>query len=181
MAACTRCGFEQNGTQIHCERCGMFLPTLAIYNPGQPEYKVSSQIVVQRSDQRFMAEGDLTTHMVLNWCIREGIAIVGLLIASFGTFGFFNDLIGSGWALLLGFLVLLGGTIAVSVLFFVEKLLPRLRWSQIVVRGIGATIICFLIIVTLSGIVQNSTLGKDFGYGATIFLYGLGIVGLVVW
>ncbi len=181
MAACTRCGFEQNGTQTYCEHCGMFLPTLAIYNPGQPEYKVSSQIVVQRSDQRFLSEDNLTTQMVLNRCIREAIAIVGLLIASFGAFGFFNNLIGGGWALLLGFLVLLGGTIAVSVLFFVEKLLPRLRWSQIAGGGIGATIICFLIIVILSGIVQNSTLGKDLGYGATIFLYGLSIVALVVW
>lgn len=181
MAACTRCGFEQNGTQTYCEQCGMFLPTLAIYNPGQPEYKVSPQLVVQRPDQRFLLEGDLTAQMVLNRCIREGIAIFGLLIASFGTFGFFNDLVGSGWALLLGFLVLLGGTIAVSVLFFVEKLLPRLRWLHIIVGVVGVTIACFIMVIIVSATAHNNTLGKDFGYGTTIFFYGLSIVALVIW
>ena len=181
MAACTRCGFKQNGTQVYCERCGMFLPTLAIYNPGQPEYKVSSQIATQRPDQRFLSEGDLTPQMVLNRCIRVGIAIVGLLIAGFGTFGFFNDIISSGWALLLGFLILLGGTIAVNVLFFVEKLLPRLRWSQIVLGVVGVTIVCFILVIVVSAIVHNNTLGKDFGYGITIFFYGLAFVALVLW
>ncbi len=180
MTACTRCGFEQDGTQVHCKRCGMFLPALAIYNPGQPEYAIPPQIIV-RPNQRFLSEADLTPQMVLNRCIREGIAIVGLFIAGFGLFGSFQNLVGAGWALLLGLVILVGGIITISLLFFVRKRLPRLRWPQIVVGGIGATIACFIIIITLSGIVQNSTLGRDFGYGTTIFLYGLGIVALVVW
>ena len=174
MAACTRCGFEQDGTQLYCERCGMFLPALAIYNPGQSEYAISPQIIV-RPNQRFLSEADLTPQMVLNRCIREGIAIVGLFI------GFFQNIIGAGWALFLGLLVLVGGIITISLLFFVRKRLPRLRWPRIVVGGIGASIACFIIIITLSGIVQNSTLSRDFGYGTTIFLYGLGMVALVVW
>ena len=180
MAACTRCGFEQNGTTIYCERCGLFLPTLAIYNPGQPENKVPPQIVASHPNQKFLFESGLTTQMVLNRSIREGIAVVGLFIAGFGMFGLFNHLLGAAWALLLGLLIVVGGIIAISILFFVQKHLPHLRWSQIVVGVIGATIICFIVIVALSGIVQNSTLGKDFGYGATIFLYGLSIVALVM-
>ncbi len=181
MAACTRCGFEQNGTQIYCERCGMFLPTLAIYNPGQMEYKVPPQITISRPKQRFLLKGDLSPQMILNRCIREGIAIVGLFIMGFGLFGFFQNVIGAGWALLVGLIVLVGGIAAVSHLFFVKKLLPRLRWPHIVVGEISATIACFIIIITLSGIIQASTLGRDFGYGTPIFLYGLGIVALVIW
>ena len=180
MAACTRCGFQQDGTQIYCKHCGMFMPTLAVYNPGQTEYRVPSQVVVPRLKQRFFAGDDLTPPMVLNRCIREGIAIIGLFIAAFGLFGFFQNILGAGWTLLLGFILLVGGIIVVSHLFFVRKLLPHLRWPHIVVGGIGATIACFVIIITLSGIVQNSTLGKDFGYGATIFLYGLSLIALVV-
>ena len=180
MVACTRCGFEQVGTQIYCERCGMFLPTLAIYNPGQPEYKVPPQIMAH-PHQKFLLKGDLTVQMMLNRCIREGIAIVGLFIAGFGLFGFFQNVIGAGWALFLGLIVLIGGIITISLLFFVRKRLPRLRWPKIVVGGMGATIACFVIIITLSGIVQNSTLGRDFGYGTTIFLYGLGFVALMIW
>jgi len=157
----------------------MFLPALAVYNPGQPLYTVPPQIIA-RPNQKFLVEGDLTSQMVLNRCIREGIAIIGLFIAGFGLFGFFQNLLGAGWALLLWLFLLLGGIITISLLFFVWKLLPRLRWSQIVVGGIGATVVCFIIIVTLSGIVQNSTLGKDVGYGTTIFLYGLSLVALVV-
>ncbi len=179
MAACTRCGFEQDGTQVHCEHCGMFLPALAIYNPGQSEYAISPQIIA-RPNQRFF-EGNLTPQMVLNRCIREGIAIVGLFIAGFGLFGSFQSLVGAGWALFLGLIVLAGGIITISLLFFVRKRLPHLRWPQIVVGGIGATIACFIIIITLSGIVQNSTLGRDFGYGTIIFLYGLSIVALEIW
>ncbi len=182
MAACTRCGFQQNGTQIYCERCGMFMPALAIYNPGQTEYSVPPQVVTPPLiKQRFLGEGDLTPQMVLNRCIREGIAIIGLFVAAFGLFGFFQNIVGAGWALLLGFILLIGGVIAISLLFFIRKLLPRLRWPHIVVGGIGATIVCFVIIITLSGIVQNSTLGKDFGYGITLFLYGLVIVVLAIW
>ena len=179
MAACTRCGFQQNGTQAYCERCGMFLPTLAVYNPGQPEYRAAPQIVL-RPKKRFLAEGNLTVQMVLNRCIREGIAIVGLFISAFGLFGFFQDVIGAGWALLLGFLVLIGGVVAVSSLFFVQQHLPRLRWPWIVVGGIGATVTCFIIMLLVSAIVHNNILGKDFGYGTTIFLYGLGLVALVL-
>ena len=181
MTACTRCGFQQDGTQVYCEHCGMFMPALAIYNPGQTEYRVPPQTVVPRLKQRFLVGGDFTSQMVLNRSIREGIAIIGLFIAAFGLFGFFQNIVGAGWALLLGFIVVVGGIIAISLLFFIRKLLPRLRWPHIVVGGIGATIACFIIIVTLSGIVQNSTLGKDFGYGTTIFIYGLSLIALVVW
>jgi len=180
MTACTRCGFQQNGVQAYCERCGMFLPALSVYNPAQPEYKVPPQIA-SRSNQRFLSEGDLTTQMVLNRCIREGIAILGLFIAGFGIFGFFQDSIGGNLALLLGFLVLIGGIIVVSLLFFVQKLLPRLRWLQILLGGIGATMACFIMLIVVEGIVHNNTLGRDFGYGTTIFFYGLGIVALVLW
>lgn len=180
MAACTRCGFQQNGTQIHCERCGMFLPALAVYNPGQTEYRVTHQIV-SHPNQRFLSESSLTTRMILSRCIRVGIAIIGLFIAGFGTFGFFHDIIGGYWALLLGIILLIGGTIAVSFLFFRQKLLPRLRWYQIVLGVIGATAVCFILMIVVSGLAQNNTLGKDFGYGTTIFFYGLGIVALVLW
>ncbi|GAC1565147.1 MAG: hypothetical protein NVS2B2_34740 [Ktedonobacteraceae bacterium] len=179
MAACTRCGFEQSGTQVYCKRCGMFLPALAVYSPVQPEYRVVPQIV-PRPNQRFLSKGNLTAQMVLNRCIREAIAIVGLFIAGFGIFGFFHDLLGSGWALLFGVLLLLGGIIGVSFLFFVQKLLPRLRWPQIVLGGIGATGTCFIIIIVVSAIIHNNTLGKDVGYGATIFFYGLVLATLVI-
>lgn len=180
MAACTRCGFQQDSTRAYCERCGLFLPTLAIYNPGQPAYKVAPQ-VVSRSKQRFLAENALSARLFFDRCLRESIAIVGLFIASFGMFGFFHDIIGSSWALLLGFLVLLGGSIAVSLLFFVQKHLPRLRWPHIILIGITATFACLVIILILSGIIHSRRLGIDVGYGTTIFVYGLGIAALATW
>lgn len=186
MAACTRCGFQQNGTQAYCERCGMFLPTLAIYNPAQPEYVVPSQVAspqivpLPRSKQRFL-EGDLTTAQVLNRCMREVIAIFGLLIASFGVFGTFNNVLGAGWALLLGLAVLIGGIIYVSILFFVQKLLPILRWSQILISGILATVVGFIMILVVTSVVQAHVLGRDLGLGTTLFLYGLVLAAIVVW
>ena len=180
MAACTRCGFQQDSTRAYCGRCGMFLPTLAIYNPVQAEYKVAPQ-EIPASKQRVLSKNALSGRMFFDRCIRESVAIVGLFIAGFGIFGFFHDILGSNWALLLGFLVLLGGSITVSLLFFAQKHLPRLRWPQIVLGAIVATLACFVTILILSAIVHGRRLGIDVGYGTTIFVYGLGIVALVMW
>ena len=184
MAACTRCGFQQNGTQTYCERCGMFLPSLALYNPAQPEYMVTPQVlvpqVISRPRQRFF-EGNLTTTMILNRCIREGIAIIGLLIAAFGVFGAFDNPLGGGWALLLGLVVLVGGIVFVSILFFVQKLLPHLRWSQILISAILATVAWVIMMLVVSAIVQTNVIGRDLGFGTTLFLYGLVLTALVIW
>ncbi len=180
MAACTRCGFQQDSTRAYCGRCGMFLPTLAIYNPGQSEYKVAPQEVA-RPKPSFLSENTLSTRIFFDRCIRESIAIAGLCIAGFGIFGFFHDIVGSNWALLFGFLALLGGIIAVSLLFFVQKHLPRLRWPHIILGGVTATFACLVIILILSAIVHDRRLGIDIGYGTIIFVYGLGIVALVMW
>lgn len=179
MAACTRCGFQQNGTQAYCERCGMFLPALAVYNPAQPEYAVTPQMV-PRPKPRIL-EGGLTATMILNRCLRGVVVLFGLLIAAFGMFGALDNLLGSAWAFLLGLAVLVGGVIYVSILFFVQKLLPRLLWWQILVGGLSATVLGFLLIVVADATTQAHTVAQDLGLGTPIFLYGLVIVALAVW
>ncbi|GAC1652155.1 MAG: hypothetical protein NVS4B12_23420 [Ktedonobacteraceae bacterium] len=179
MAACTRCGFQQSGTQAYCEHCGMFLPALAIYNPAQPEYAVTSQIVPRPKPS--ILERGLTATMILDKCVREGIAIFGLLIASFGVFGALDDLPGSTSALLLGLALLVGGILFVNIRFFVQKLLPRLLWWQILVGGLSATMIGFITIMVVSATTQEHTVMRNLGFGITLFLYGLAITALAVW
>ncbi len=179
MVACTRCGFQQNGMQAYCEHCGMFLPTLAVYNPMQPQYIVAPQIA-PRPKQRFL-EGNLTTTMMLNRCMREVIAIFGLLIAAFGLFGALSNLVGLVWALLLGLALLVGGIVFVSILFFVRKLLPHLRWWQILVGGVCATVLGFIMVIIASATTHAHTIAQDLGLGTSIFVYGLVIATLAVW
>ncbi len=179
MVACTRCGFQQNGMQAYCERCGMFLPTLAVYNPVQPEYIIASQIT-PRPKQRFL-EGNLTTAMMLNRCMREVIAIFGLLIAAFGLFGALNNLLGITWAFLLGLALLVGGIFFVSILFFVRKLLPHLRCWQILVGGVSATVLGFIMVIIASATTHAHTIAQNLALGTSIFVYGLVIATLAVW
>ena len=180
MAACTRCGFEQNGTQTYCKHCGMFLPTFAVYNPGQPEYPVAPEIA-SRQNQQFFAYAPSKTTPLLSRVIREVIALVGLMVAGFGLFGFFLDLLNGYWGLLFWFLLLLIGAIFVSVSIFGPNFAPRLRWLPIFLGALGATAMCVVLIIIVSAIVNQNVLGRDFGYGSTIFFYGLGIVALVLW
>ena len=181
MVACTRCGFQQDDTHVYCERCGMFLPSLAVYTPGQSEYRVPPQIVVPHPKQRFSLEDELTTRVVIDRCIRIGIAIVGLLIAGFGLFGFFQHIMNIGLIFFLWFVLLIGGITALSVLFFVQKRVPRLRWLHILLGAIGATVVGVILILIVSGAAQNNPLSLDLGFGSTIFFYGLAYVTLVVW
>ena len=183
MAACTRCGFQQNGTQTYCERCGMFLPALAVYNPNQPEYTIAPQVTpsqfVPQQQQRFL-ESNQPTLSILSKCIREGIAIIGLLIAAFGLLGTFEHILNPGIILVLQMMFLLGSTTSVSVYLFVKKISARLHWLQILVSAILATVALVITLVVISAIVQTNVIGRDLGYGTTLFLYGLVLVALVV-
>ena len=181
MAACTRCGIEQNGTQAYCERCGMFLPTFAIYTPGQSEYSITPEIA-SRQKQEFLYQSKVvTTVTLLSRSMREGIAILGLFIAGFGLFGFFHDLLNGYWGLLFGFLLIIVGIIFVSFIIFGQNFFPHLRWLPILLGLIGATAVSFVMMILVAGLSQQNTLGMDFGYGSTLFFYGLGVVALVIW
>lgn len=162
----------------------MFLPALAVYNPTQPEYMVTPQIaplqIVPLRKQRVL-EGNLTIAMILNKCIREGIAIIGLFIAAFGLFGTFEHILNPGIALLLGLILLLGGITFVSIYLFAQKKFPRLRWSQILISGTLTTVAWVIMMLIVSAIVQSNVIGRDLGYGTIIFLYGLVLAALVVW
>ncbi len=180
MASCTRCGSKQNGTQTYCENCGMFLPTFAVYNPGQPEYRVTPEIPPYSSGP-FFSYIPIKTTSPISRVIRETLAIVGLLIAGFGLFGFFNHLISTSWALVLGLLLILIGSIFASIYIFGANFTPRLRWLTILLSLIAVTAVGFVLLIIVSAIVNQNTLGKDFGFGSTIFFYGMGIVALVLW
>ncbi|GAC1390149.1 MAG: hypothetical protein NVS4B11_19680 [Ktedonobacteraceae bacterium] len=179
MAACTRCGFQQNGTQAYCERCGMFLPALAIYNPGQPEYTVIPQVMPYQKPK--IVEGRLTTAMIIDRCVGAVVSLFGFFMAAFGLFGGLYILTGSGFALLLGLVLFIAGIIFVSIFLFVQKPLPHFLWWQRIVGGLGATMIGFIMILVVSMMLQTHKAALNACFGAAFFLYGLILVAIALW
>ncbi len=179
MAACTRCGFEQNGTQVYCEHCGMFLPTLAVYNPAQPEYTVTPRVIPYQKQK--IVEATPTSSKIIDRCIGAIIAFIGLCIASFGLFGSLDTIIGANIALLLGLFLLLGGILYVTILLFVQRPLPHLLLWQRIVSVLSVTVSCFIVMLIVSGTLQAHKIAMNISFGATLFLYGLIIVVIALW
>jgi hypothetical protein len=179
MAACIRCGFQQNGTQTYCEHCGMFLPTLAIYNPPQPEYTVTSRVLPYQK-QKIVAVRR-TSSKIIDRCVGAIIAFFGLCIASFGLFGGLDSIIGANIALLLGLFLLIGGIIFVTIRLIVQKPLPRILLWQRIVGVLSVTVSGFIVMLLVSGTLQTHKGAMNISFGATLFLYGLIIAVIALW
>jgi len=180
MVACTRCGFEQIGTQAYCEHCGMFLPALAIYNPTPSEGTPVIPKVVSEP-QQIAIVGRLTPTMIVERSVREFLACIGLLIAAFGLYGSIYGLTGSGFALFLGLTLFFGGTVFITILLFVQKSLPHLQRWQRTVGWVVATAVGCVVFLMLPEVPETTRLIMDLGFGMMFFLYGLTLAVLAIW
>ncbi len=184
MAACTRCGFRQIGTQAYCERCGLFLPALAIYEPSAPDSEIvspSPQLPARPVRKQVVLESVLTARMVAVRVMRECCAFLGLLLAAFGLYGSIYDLVGPAIAFGLSILLLVGGTAYMTMRLFVYKSHPRLQGSQRMVGWAIATAIGFLLFLVVPEVPQTTKLLMDLGFGALFFFYGLTLAFLAIW
>lgn len=179
MTPCTRCGFQQNGTQTHCARCGMFLPTLAIYNPLQSEYPVVAQAVPFQQEN--IVAGPLPATMLAYKLLQTFFAFVGLSISAFGIFASTSNLIDIGLAFLLGVTVLVGGLIFVGIFLFIKMQPPCLQRWQRVVGWLIASAVCVVVMFAVALLFQAFKPAMTFGLGTTIFLYGLTLAALAIW
>ena len=182
MAACTRCGFQQIGTQAYCERCGLFLPALAMYEPTAPDSDVVPlpQLPTRPVRKQIVLERTLTARMVAVRFMRECFAFLGLLIATFGLYGSIYDIVGPQIAFCLGILLLVGGTIYMTMRLFVSKSLPRLHSSQRVIGWAIATAMGFVLFLLVPEVPQTTKILMDLGFGTLFFFYGLTLTFLAV-
>lgn len=180
MAACTRCGFQQIGTQAYCEHCGLFLPALAMYEPVSPDDVIPAP-QVQAVRKQIATEDVLTARMIAVRCIRECLAFLGLLLAAIGLYGSVYNIVGVQVAFCLGILFLVGGTIFMTVLLFVQKLPPHLQRWQRVVGWAVATAVGFMLFLMVPEVPQTTKLLMDLGFGTLFFCYGLTLAFLAIW
>ncbi len=181
MAACTRCGFQLNGTQTHCEHCGMFLPALAVYNPAQPEYDVPPQAISYQEPKFVAAPPPPPTTSSLIRGVQTFFAFIGLCIAAFGAFSSLSEHIDVGIAFLLGLAILVGGLIYACLLLFVKKMPPHLRQWQRLVGWVVASFVCVVMLFATAILFQASKPAMGVSFGTTFFLYGLVLATLAVW